>query len=198
MTDISTEAEGLRQRKKRQTLLRIAETGLKLFVQNGYEQTTLEEIAAAAGISRRTFFYYFKSKEAILMAFLDGGFAKAIRPVLLSQSTEQTPFTATCNSIIQLMSAHNREEAITVTRLLVSTETLKARMPGVFAEMEEVVYESLCEMWPEPEKRASLRMVAMAAIGAMRVAKENWLKEDGKRPLQEYLTESFNTLEKEI
>ncbi len=132
------------------------------------------------------------------MAFLDGGFAKSIRPVLLSQSTEKTPFKATCDSIIQLMSSHNREEAIIIARLLGSTESLKARMPGVFAEMEVTVYQTLCEMWPEPAKRTSLRMVSMAAIGAMRVAKENWLREDGKHPLQDYLIESFKTLENEI
>ena len=44
--------EGLRERKRRETSRRIAETGLKLFLKNGYENTTLDEIAAAAGISR--------------------------------------------------------------------------------------------------------------------------------------------------
>jgi hypothetical protein len=44
-------------------------SGLKLFVANGYEATTLEAVAAAAGISRRTFFHYFKSKEELLLAW---------------------------------------------------------------------------------------------------------------------------------
>ncbi len=60
--------QGLRERKRRETLRRIAEEGLKLFLTNGYEATTLDEIAEAAGISRRTFFYYLKSKEEILLA----------------------------------------------------------------------------------------------------------------------------------
>ncbi len=41
---------GLRERKRQLTLARIAETGLKLFIEAGYEATTLEAIAAAAGI----------------------------------------------------------------------------------------------------------------------------------------------------
>ena len=49
--------KGLRERKRRETLHRIAEQGLKLFLSNGYEATTLDAIAKAAGISRRTFFY---------------------------------------------------------------------------------------------------------------------------------------------
>ena len=195
MRDISTKAEGVRERRKRETLLRIAETGLKLFVKNGYEGTTLDEIAAEAGIARRTFFYYFKSKEAILLAFLDGGFAKAITPILLAQPTDQRAFNAARSSIIELMSSHDPEEAIVVTNLLGSTEALKARMPGVFVEMEHAVFDCLCELWPEPEKRVSLRMVAMMSIGAMRIAKEAWIQADGKKPLSQYLQESFNAVE---
>ncbi|WP_167350122.1 TetR/AcrR family transcriptional regulator [Bradyrhizobium viridifuturi] len=62
--------EGLRERNRRQTLQRIADAGMELFLANGFEATTLDEIAAAAGISRRTFFYYFKSKDDILLAHI--------------------------------------------------------------------------------------------------------------------------------
>ena len=58
--------EGLRERKRRETLQRIAEVGLKLFSEHGYEATTLEAIAEAAGIPPRTFFYYFKTKDEVL------------------------------------------------------------------------------------------------------------------------------------
>jgi AcrR family transcriptional regulator len=198
MTDILTKTGGLRERKKQETLLRIAETGLKLFVRYGYEGVTLDEIASEAGISRRTFFYYFKSKEAILLKYLDGGFAKAIKPILLAQPTDQGAFKATCDSIIQLMSKYDSEEAIAVMNLLGSTEALRARMPGVFVDMERAVFDTLCELWPEAERRASLRMVAMVSIGAMRIAKEAWLQAAGKRPLSDYLRESFDTVEKTI
>ena len=62
----------------RKTLERIAETGLKLFSRNGYEATTLDAIAEAAGISRRTFFYYFKSKEEILLDWQMRGFSASL------------------------------------------------------------------------------------------------------------------------
>ncbi len=195
MADELAKNEGLRERKKRETLLRIAETGLKLFVKNGYEKTTLDEIAAEAGIARRTFFYYFKSKEAILLAYLDGGFAKKIRPILLGQPTDQTPLRAARSAIIELMTSHDPEEALVVTKLLISTESLRARMTGAFAEMEQAVYDSLCELWPAPERRPSLRMVALVSIGAMRIAKEAWLREDGRQPLSRYLEEAFDTVE---
>ena len=190
------EEEGWRERKKRETRERIAEAGLKLFVKNGYEGTTLDEIAAKAGIARRTFFYYFKSKEAILMAYLDGGFARSSVPLLLAQPTDQAPLTAVRNSFLQLMSWFETEEAIVVDTLLGSTEALRARMQANYLETEHLVFEALCELWPQPERRASLRIVAMVSIGAMRVAKEAWRQEEGRRPLAEYLRESFAALER--
>src|SRR6476620_8315841 len=102
MKDTSTKNEGLRERKKRETLQRIAETGLKLFIAHGYEGTTLEAIAAAAGISRRTFFYYFKSKEEVLLAWQESGFAQALRPTLLNDSADQPPFVAVRNCLSKL------------------------------------------------------------------------------------------------
>lgn len=193
---IAEKKEGRRERKKRETLERIAEAGLKLFLKNGYEDTTLDEIAAEAGIARRTFFYYFTSKEAILMAYLDGGFARSSVSLLLVQPTDQAPLTTVRNSFLQLMSWFETEEAIAVNTLLGSTEALRARMQANYGETEHLVFEALCELWPQPERRASLRIVAMVSLGAMRVAKEMWQQDEGRRPLAEHLWESFATLER--
>jgi AcrR family transcriptional regulator len=57
---------GLRERKKRETRESIARAALELFVQRGYDETTLADIAAAAGVSTRTIFAYFPGKEDIL------------------------------------------------------------------------------------------------------------------------------------
>ena len=194
-TAISTKEEGLRERKKRETMQRIADTGLKLFVKNGYEGTTLDEIAAEAGIARRTFFYYFKSKEAILLAYMDGGgFAKALRATLLRQSTDQTPLAAVCNALMELLSSQQTEAAHVVDGLLQSNEALRARMQASYLETEQTVFETLCEMWPEASP-ASLRIAVMISVGAMRVAKEAWRRDGRERPLAGYLRESFGTLE---
>src|SRR5436309_16139985 len=59
---------GLRERKKQQTREALARAGMELFVERGYDATTLAEIAEAAGVSTRTIFAYFPSKEDILFA----------------------------------------------------------------------------------------------------------------------------------
>jgi AcrR family transcriptional regulator len=52
-----------RERKKAQTRQRLQEQALRLFVERGYEATTVEQIVAAAGVSHMTFFRYFPTKE---------------------------------------------------------------------------------------------------------------------------------------
>src|ERR1700680_2472107 len=94
--------EGLRERKRRETLQRIAEAGLNLFIQNGYEATTLEAIAAAARISPRTFFYYFKTKDEVLQFWHDDGFVEALRPTLHEESRDQTPLAAARPCLLRL------------------------------------------------------------------------------------------------
>jgi AcrR family transcriptional regulator len=58
---------GLRERKKQRTRQALIEAALRLFDEQGYEETTVDQISAAAEISRRTFFSYFPSKEDLLL-----------------------------------------------------------------------------------------------------------------------------------
>src|SRR5437899_1559960 len=90
MQDVLPKTEGLRERNRRQTLQRIAEVGIELFLAKGYDATTLDEIAAAAGISRRTFFYYFRSKDDILLAHL-ASYADALKATILESASAGEP-----------------------------------------------------------------------------------------------------------
>ena len=198
MDSASPKKEGRRERKRLETLRRIAETGLKLFIAHGYEGTTLEAIAEAAGISRRTFFYYFKSKEEVLLAWQGSGFVEALRPAMLEESPHQAPLDAVRHCLLKLISRYETKESIIVDRLLRSTEALRARKQAVYVDMEQALLGAMCELWPEPKRRASLRIVAMVSIGAMRLAVETWRQENGKRSLAKYLRESFATLKAEI
>jgi AcrR family transcriptional regulator len=171
---------------------------LKLFIAHGYEGTTLDAIATAAGISRRTFFYYFKSKEDVLLAWQGSGFAEALRPTLLDESSNQAPFVAVRNCLSKLTARYVTKDSIIVDRLLQSTEALRARKQAHFVEMEEALFAALCELWPQPKRRVGLRLVAMISMGALRLAIESWRQDSGKRPLAKYLLENFAVLESEI
>lgn len=61
-------APGLRERKKRRTRRDLSEAALRLFLARGYEATTLDDLVEAAEVSKRTFFRYYPSKEAVALA----------------------------------------------------------------------------------------------------------------------------------
>lgn len=188
----------LRERKRRETLQRIAEIGLKLFAENGYDATTLEEIAAATGISARTFFYYFKTKDEVLQFWQGSGALEALGPAMLEESTDQAPLDAVRNCLLKLISRYETEKSIVVDRILNSSETLRARKQAIYIEMEQTLFNALCQLWPQPEQRKALRMVAMVSIGAMRLAMEARRQNPDTRPLAEHLRESFTVLESQI
>jgi AcrR family transcriptional regulator len=60
-------AEGLRERKKRQTRQRLTDTATELFLERGFDAVRVAEIAAACGVSEKTVFNYFPSKEALIL-----------------------------------------------------------------------------------------------------------------------------------
>lgn len=198
MTDASELPRGLRERKRRETSERIVEKGLKLFVKNGYEGTTLDAIAAAAGISRRTFFYYFKAKEDILLAARDSGFREALKPAMLAESPDQAPIEAVQKCLIKLASRYETKESIVFDRLMQSTEALRARKEAGFVETEQILMEAMCELWPSPGRRDGLRLVAMVAMGTLRLALDKWKQSDAAHPLAHYLHQSFTLLAKQF
>ncbi|MFG1947816.1 TetR/AcrR family transcriptional regulator [Nonomuraea sp. NPDC048826] len=59
--------DGLRERKKRQTRQRISDTAVALFVERGFEQVTIAEVAAAAEVSVNTVYNYFDAKEDLVL-----------------------------------------------------------------------------------------------------------------------------------
>lgn len=188
---------GLRERKRRETLQRITEVGIRLFVERGYEATTLDDIAEAAGISRRTFFYYFKSKDEILLQ-LQSGMGDMIVHALHEADTAQKPLAAVRSAVIASVALIPADDMIAIDRLMRSNEMVQARKQASYVQHERTLFDALREKWPEPERETALRLVAMAAIGAIRLSTDTLNREAGARPFVELLNEAFDALEQEI
>jgi len=194
MIDTENATTDLRERKRQLTLDLIAKTGLKLFIENGYEATTLDAIAAAAGISRRTFFYYLKSKEEVLLAHESGNIPRLLRPTFLHQSPNQSPLDAARKTFLFFFSDSATTESVMADRILRSIETLRLRKEALHVQLEDVLAEAMYELWPDPARRPALRLTAMMAMGALRFAKENWRQEEAAHPLTHYIDEAFDLL----
>ncbi|MDR6383462.1 MULTISPECIES: TetR/AcrR family transcriptional regulator [Paraburkholderia] len=191
------EKDGLREKKRRDTLQRITEKGLELFIANGYEETTLDDITAAAGISRRTFFHYFKSKDEILLAW-QSGLVESLRAAILEEGTDQSPLDALGNALLRLAAPYESDTAIVMARLLKSSDQLQAANQAKFLQLEQAAFEALCRHWPKNNRRERLRMIAMVGVGVLRVAIDEWIDEGGKRSLPTRLKRALVSLRAEL
>lgn len=189
MHDAPSKPEGLREQKRRLTFQRIANAGLKSFLAKGYQETTLDEIAAAAGISRRTFFYYFKSKDEILLAH-QRGYIEAFKTSILESASAGQPLEIVHQALRRLVARVQTPQLLATARLLRQSDALRARTRGNYLGLEQAVYESLCELFPAKD-RDELRLVSMISVSPLRLAVEKWLQEDGQHALMGYIEDAL-------
>lgn len=188
---------GLRERKRRETGQRIADVALRLFLTDGYEATTLDAIASAAGISRRTFFHYYKSKDDILIS-MQSGMGEAIAAGLRQEPDDARPVTALRNVALRLAAAYPAGEMLAIDRLMRSSAAVMARKQASYVEHERTVYAALRGKWPDPALDAALRLAAMLTIGSIRLALEAFNREEGRRPIGDHLRETFDAFDAHV
>ena len=175
----SASAAGLRERKREQTLQRLTEAAMKLFLTKGYEATTLDDIAAAAEISRRSFFHYFASKEDVVVAWQDRS-ADAMTTAIGERPAEESMITAAENAILTMTRDLNPEDAIAIARLKKETPALRAREQVKYEKMERAMAEALAARASDKAGQTRARLVAMITTGAIRIASENWLSQGAR------------------
>ena len=116
-----------RARKKAATKQAIQEHSLRLFSEKGYDATTVDEIAAAAGVSHMTFFRYFPRKEAVVEY---DEYDPLIEELIAARPSDEPPLTALHNAIragLEAILSTDREALLQRTRLVLSNPTLRSR-----------------------------------------------------------------------
>jgi AcrR family transcriptional regulator len=137
------EATGLRERKKRETRDALTQAALELFVERGYDETTLAEIAAAAGVSTRTIFAYFPSKEDILFCGM-GGMREALARALAERPAGTDALTALREFV--LSSAHGKTELEhKLGRVIACDATLSSHKRARISELQEVLAAAIAD-----------------------------------------------------
>jgi hypothetical protein len=129
------------------------------------------------------------------MTHESGDFPHALRPTFLAQSPDQAPIDAARKTFLTLAPLYDTQESLAADQILRSIETLRLRKDALFFQLEDVLAEAMCELWPDPVLRPALRLDAMMTMGALRFAKENWRQGNGTRPLTYYIDEAFDLLD---
>ena len=155
-----------RPSKRERTLAALVEAGLDLFERQGYEATTVAEIARAAGVSEMTFFRYFPAKEHLL---LDDPYDPVLTAAIAEQPRELAPFTRAARGIRAAWRALPEPETPVIrrrVRVAARTPALRGAVWRSTGNTEAAIIEQLVADGAAPE----VARVAAASVLAALVA----------------------------
>jgi mycofactocin system transcriptional regulator len=172
-------SEVARGRRPSTTRAQIARVALGLFERNGFDETTVEDIAGAAGISRRTLFRYFESKRDIVW----GEFA--VELVRLREHLHEAPADEPLMDVLRRavvstnrFGAGELDELRIRVNLISTVPTLVAHSALRYAEWRQVVAEFAAQRRGEGPDDLGPQTLAHAALGAAMAAFARWAHHD--------------------
>ena len=187
-------AQGLRERKKQKTRESIQREAMRLIELQGYDQTTVEQIAAAVEISPSTFFNYFPTKEDVVLY-------DAYDPVLASLLVDKPadePLSISFRRVLEEMGGifeRDRDIILARGRLWFQVPALRARM---WEEMEKVqvlmsglIAQRSGRDVDDFETRVAVAVMVTAAMEAMR----EWLRRDASGSFVALVNEALDMVE---
>lgn len=171
MADVT---ESLRARKKAATEAALQRSALNLFVEKGYERTTIEEIVADADVSRRTFFRYFSSKEEVI--FKDATmYIEAFRKFLRERPKEESDLEALKQSLVSFVKYLEEREApvLVFVNVVLASATLRARSAELQGRWTMGASEELANR-AGTELDMKRRVLGAIGVGALTAAIQAW------------------------
>jgi mycofactocin system transcriptional regulator len=176
------------------TRARIEQAALDLFTLQGFEQVTIDDVAAEAGISRRTFFRYFATKaDAVWGDF--GAHVARLERLLGTAEPDQPVLARICAAYVEVNDYAEADLPVLRERMrLILTEpALLAHSQLRYAEIDRVVAEHVARLTGTTPGALLPRLVATATRAAATTAFEVWLA-DGRTRLADDLNAAFGEL----
>jgi AcrR family transcriptional regulator len=176
----------LRQRTRAVVRSLLAQTALELFATKGFDNTTIDEIAAAAGVSRRTLFNYFRNKEDLALSGLsEQGDLIAAR---FAERPHNESVWASLRSAFQALTeidiaADRRLELVTLL-FGEGNESLRAGHAEKQSHWQDLLAPLIEARLPNsPHRPLQARAIAGAAITCLQAANEQWARLRGEADL---------------
>jgi AcrR family transcriptional regulator len=191
-------SEGLRERKKAETRRALASAALRLADELGPDGVTVEAIAEAAGVSPRTFFNYFSTKDDAIVGTTPAHSSELLSN-LIARPEEEAPLEAlraTARELVGTLEA-GADDWMRRHHLFQRYPALSARHASRFAEVERGLVEEIARRTGlDPDLDTYPALVVSTALGAIRVAMAVWQERNRPGPLADLLDETFDHLTK--
>jgi AcrR family transcriptional regulator len=169
---------GLRERKKQRTRQRIVDEATRLFVAQGYQQTTLAQIAEAADVSTSTFFNYFATKVDIVFCLLDAVIESA-RARIIERREGEPAIQAIAAWLTEELPGVEQPYADAIRRLPTITDSapeLRAEERLRLAQLEDVLAAGFARDLGESADGLRSRVLAAIALRGMLEAWSAWFE----------------------
>ncbi|MDQ0989092.1 TetR/AcrR family transcriptional regulator [Streptomyces sp. V3I7] len=161
---------GLRERKKQRTHAAISDAAIGLFLERGFDQVSVAQVAEAAEVSKRTLFAYFPTKEDLVVHRLADHETELAR-VVRSRPPDTTPLTAVREHFLAglrerdpISGLNDHPQVLRLTRMILDAPSLVARMERFKSGAERALAQALEETADTPELTARLAAVQIVAI----------------------------------
>lgn len=168
-----TTADGLRARKKRETRLAISNIATKLFFERGFDDVTVDDVAAAANVSKMTVFNYFRRKEDLL--FDRGDEAQQLVREALAKRGRASPLATIRTLVRHLVDQRHHLAKVNPTvvsfwKVVADSPALRARTRELSDELERDLARLLAASVEAPAADPMARLIAAVLVGTWRVA----------------------------
>ncbi|GAA4941484.1 TetR family transcriptional regulator [Streptomonospora halophila] len=187
-----------RERKKARTRERIQREALRLFGEQGYDDTTVAAIAAAAGVSHTTFFRYFPTKEDVVLGDdYDPLIEEALRSRPRSEGLVERVRGAVGEGLAAVYAA-DRDALLARVRLVLGAPALRARLWEQMQETQSLFERALADTDDPAEVPMRVRIVAAACLAVLVTALTEWSRGEGGAELPELVDDAFLQLSAEL
>lgn len=187
-------APSLRDAHKERTKRALQNAALRLFAAHGFDTTTTEEIAEKAGVSARTFFRYFPTKESVLYVG-ERAWVESFAEVYCSQPSSLGDVDAICATLVELaVDLDKRPQALRMyARAIASSPTLRGRAQDHRQEDLRQVAEAIAARRGLPRADEASTLLASVGLVTYQRALDAWLAKSDA-PLGDVIAEEFSLL----
>lgn len=174
----------------------LAQVALDLFQRKGFDQVTINDVAAAVGVSRNTFLRYFETKEdAVLAAFEARG--EQVADALRARPTDEANWTALRRALDTITKEYRQDPAgaLATARLIRQTPSLRARSLEKQCGWRPILAAALGARASSPQSDGlDLVVRAAAALDCLDIAVDRWTASEGHLNLDDLLDMAFAAL----